>query len=117
MILNHKHALDFILENAPFYRNISKSTILDTHFLLIEKLDIPSGLRRRPVRIGGSSYVPPQGIEEIDHAITSLVDLVNGKRLVYEKALLVSLLVAYIQPFADGNKRTSRMLSNALLEC
>ena len=25
------------------------------------------------------------------------------------------LLIAYIQPFADGNKRTSRLMSNALL--
>ena len=28
---------------------------------------------------------------------------------------MLALMVAYIQPFADGNKRTARMLSNAVL--
>ena len=28
---------------------------------------------------------------------------------------MISTLLAYIQPFADGNKRTSRMLANAIL--
>ena len=41
--------------------------------------------------------------------------LVNGKSEPYEKALLTLLLIAYIQPFIDGNKRTSRLMSNALL--
>jgi len=31
------------------------------------------------------------------------------------KALLSLLLIAYIQPFEDGNKRTSRLLANACL--
>lgn len=115
MILNHKRTLDFILKNTQLYQKLSKSIVLDTHYSLVEKLDIPSGLRQRPVRIGGSSYVPPQGVEEINNALMSMVDLINSKLLVYEKALLVGLLIAYIQPFADGNKRTSRMMSNAVL--
>ena len=41
--------------------------------------------------------------------------LVNGKEDPYEKALLALLLISYIQPFEDGNKRTSRLVSNALL--
>ena len=39
----------------------------------------------------------------------------NGKDDPYEKALLALLLISYIQPFEDGNKRTSRLVSNALL--
>ncbi|MDP3013033.1 MAG: Fic family protein, partial [Candidatus Subteraquimicrobiales bacterium] len=31
------------------------------------------------------------------------------------KALLAILLLSYIQPFVDGNKRTSRLLAIALL--
>ena len=33
----------------------------------------------------------------------------------FEKALLALLLLNYIQPFMDGNKRTARITSNALL--
>src|SRR3989344_1168116 len=32
-----------------------------------------------------------------------------------KKPSLTSTLIAYIQPFADGNKRTARMIANAIL--
>lgn len=32
-----------------------------------------------------------------------------------EKALVLLAMISYIQPFGDGNKRTARMLSNAVL--
>lgn len=115
MILNHKKTIDEVLDRPELYKKLLKSVILDTHYSLVEKLEIPSGLRQRPVRIGGSSYIPPQGVGEIENWLHKMIELVNGKQSVYEKALLVGLLIAYIQPFADGNKRTSRMISNAIL--
>lgn len=33
----------------------------------------------------------------------------------FEKALLALVLLSYIQAFADGNKRTGRIVSNAIL--
>ena len=42
-------------------------------------------------------------------------ELINGKENVFEKALLSLVLLSYIQPFADGNKRTARIVSNAVL--
>ena len=33
----------------------------------------------------------------------------------YAKALVSLLGISYIQPFEDGNKRTSRLMANALL--
>ena len=33
----------------------------------------------------------------------------------YSKALLALLGISYIQPFEDGNKRTARLMANALL--
>jgi len=41
--------------------------------------------------------------------------LINKKTSFFEKAFMVLLLVSYIQAFEDGNKRTARMLSNAIL--
>ena len=41
--------------------------------------------------------------------------VVNKRKNIFEKALFVLVLISYIQPFADGNKRTSRIISNAIL--
>jgi hypothetical protein len=42
-------------------------------------------------------------------------DVINNKKNVFEKALLALVLISYIQPFSDGNKRTARIISNAIL--
>ena len=41
--------------------------------------------------------------------------IINAKDNGFEKALLAVIMISYIQPFEDGNKRTGRMVSNALL--
>ena len=41
--------------------------------------------------------------------------LINLKTNVFEKALLALVLLSYIQAFTDGNKRTARITSNAIL--
>lgn len=52
---------------------------------------------------------------QIREALQNMADLINKKESFFEKAFLVSILIAYIQVFEDGNKRTSRMISNAIL--
>ena len=42
-------------------------------------------------------------------------NLINMKSNVFEKALLTIVLLSYIQAFTDGNKRTARITSNAVL--
>lgn len=42
-------------------------------------------------------------------------DLINSKDNIFEKALLSLVLLSYIQAFSDGNKRTARITSNAIL--
>ena len=44
-----------------------------------------------------------------------MCDTINAQDNVFAKALLSLVLISYIQPFADGNKRTARIVSNALL--
>ncbi len=44
-----------------------------------------------------------------------MCEAINQKDNGFEKALLAIALISYIQPFEDGNKRTARMASNALL--
>ena len=52
---------------------------------------------------------------QIREALELSCKLINQRKNAFEKALLCLVLVSYIQPFVDGNKRTARILSNALL--
>lgn len=47
--------------------------------------------------------------------MVNMCELINGKEDIFEKALLTLALISYIQPFVDGNKRTARIVSNAIL--
>jgi len=44
-----------------------------------------------------------------------MCELINGKEDVVEKSLLALVLLSYTQAFVDGNKRTARIVSNAIL--
>ena len=78
-------------------------------------MGVERNLRHIRVGISGTNYRPLEVESQIREAVEDMCTLVNGKADPYEKALLTLLLIAYIQPFTDGNKRTSRLMSNALL--
>jgi len=44
-----------------------------------------------------------------------MTELINSKENYFEKAFLSLLFISYIQAFEDWNKRTARMLTNAIL--
>ncbi len=44
-----------------------------------------------------------------------MCELINRKPGVFDKSLLALVLISYIQGFVDGNKRTARIISNAIL--
>ena len=115
MLLNHKEALKAIVERPYYFKTLSLAQIEDVHSILIEELGVERNLRHRRVGISGTLYRPLEVESQIREAIDDMCALVNGKENPYEKALLALLLIAYIQPFMDGNKRTSRLVSNALL--
>ena len=115
MLLNHKEALDFIIANPDYLTPLTISTIEDIHSLLIKDLKVDRNIRRGRVGISGTNYKPLDNEHQIREALTDLCELVNNRDNVFEKALLVLLLISYIQPFGDGNKRTARIVSNAIL--
>lgn len=115
MLLNHKDALDFIVDSPDYLIPLSISKIEDIHSLLVKELDVDKNLRRRRVGISGTNYRPLDNEFQIREALLSTCELINRKNNVFEKALLVLLLISYIQPFMDGNKRTARIVSNAIL--
>lgn len=115
MLLNHKAALRFILDTPDYLNSLSVSAIEDIHSILVRDLNVNRNIRTNRVGITGTNYRPLDNDFQIKEAMQSACSLVNSRKSVFEKALLSLLLISYIQPFADGNKRTARIVSNALL--
>lgn len=115
MILNHKTALDFILDNLDEFKVLDLAKIRMIHSLLVKNLGVPDDLRKILVRITGTNYKPIDNRFQIEDAINRFIEVVNNEKKPVSKSMLAILLIAYIQPFVDGNKRTSRLIANALL--
>jgi fido (protein-threonine AMPylation protein) len=115
MLLNHKNALDFLLDHPDYLSSLSLAKLEELHSLLIQDLKVERNLRRRKVGITGTNYKPLDNEFQIRDAIQEMCHLINSKQNVFEKALLALVLISYIQPFEDGNKRTARIISNAIL--
>lgn len=118
MILNHKAAIEYIVEVATD-EEIRPATLLALHALLSENLLDDAGdegrIRARPVEIGGSSYTPTAIPQTIVEAFDRIVETLNAIPDPFEQALFAMTHLAYLQPFVDVNKRTSRLLANLCL--
>jgi Fic family protein len=115
MILNQKEAMEFILENIELWKNPKLGSLEMLHSLVGKNLGITKNLRKTMVGITGTNYRPLESEFQIRDALRLLFDNISGTKNIYEKALVCVLGLSYIQPFVDGNKRTSRLLANAIL--
>lgn len=115
MILNHKIVLDYIRARQKQFVKLDFRDIENVHSLLIKDLNVAKGIRTGLVRVVGTKYQPLDNKFQIKEALEETCDLVNKQKNSFAKALVAMLMVAYIQPFEDGNKRASRLIGNALL--
>ena len=115
MLLNHKEALNFIIAHPDYVVPLTVRGIEDIHSLLIKDLGVDRNIRQRRVGISGTNYKPLDNEHQIREALTDMGELINAKANVFEKSLLALVLLSYIQAFVDGNKRTARIVSNAIL--
>jgi Fic family protein len=115
MILNHKQAFEYIWTHQDTFITLTKQGIEEVHELLVAGLDVPVGIRETPVGITGTVYVPPASKVELSSYLRDIIDIINDLEQPVEKALACLVLLPYLQPFADGNKRTSRLVANAIL--
>lgn len=115
MLLNHKDALDFILDVPDYLKDLTVGRIVEIHARLTKELGVERNIRHRRVGITGTNYTPLDNESQIREALEDSVRLINSKNDVFEKALLALVLLSYIQAFTDGNKRTARIVSNGIL--
>ena len=115
MILNHKETFDTILENKQSFKSINISDIRTIHSVLIKDLGIKANIRESAVGITGTKYLPVDNKYQIEDALHKLVTRLSETANIPERALILLGMISYLQPFSDGNKRTARMVSNAIL--
>ena len=115
MLLNHKTAIDYLYQKRIVVTPLKIATIENIHSLLIKDLGVNRNLRKHTVGITGTTYTPPDNEFQIKEYLEKSCDLINAKKSVFEKAMLIVLLISYVQPFEDGNKRTGRITGNAIL--
>jgi Fic family protein len=115
MLLNHKSAIEFMVDAVPT-EGITVPVIVDLQAKLMRDLlrdsrDIGS-IRRRVVNIDDSVYTPCSIPSLLEETLNAIVDKVRNIRNPVEAAFFLWVNLAYLQPFADGNKRTSRLSAN-----
>ena len=115
MLLNHKSAIEFMVDAVPM-EGITVPVIVDLQANLMRDLirdsrDIGS-IRRRVVNIDGSVYTPSSTPSLLEEMLNAIVDKVRNIRNPVEAAFFLWVNLAYLQPFTDGNKRTSRLSAN-----
>ncbi|MEQ1764012.1 MAG: Fic family protein [Pyrinomonadaceae bacterium] len=118
MILNHKAAIEYIVESAQDER-ITSHEICSIHALLSENLlgdPAASGrVRTIAVEIGGSTYVPLENPQVLRECFDLFVEKVNEIDDPFEQSLFSIVHLSYLQAFEDVNKRTARLVANVPL--
>lgn len=115
MLLNHKDAIEFMVDAVPTY-GVTVPVVRNIHSLLMQDLLANSeslgAIRRTVVNIAETVYVPTQVSSLLEEMLGNLADKARNVKNPVEAAFFLWINLAYLQPFEDGNKRTSRLCAN-----
>ena len=115
MILNHKRAIEFLVEPAAEI-GCNRFTVLNLHALLADNLlaDPTAGgrLRNIAVGVGGTVFHPLEGPQRIAECFQQVLDTAAAIAEPFEQAFFLMVHLPYLQPFEDVNKRVSRLAAN-----
>lgn len=115
MIINHKAAIDFLIELTKD-TGINRYSILNLHALLSNNLlsrpESCGRLRQIPVGIAETVYQPPIIPHLIDECFQHVIDKARAIINPFEQAFFLMVHIPYLQPFEDVNKRVSRLAAN-----
>ncbi len=104
------------------HEDLSLDLIKAWHTRLFQntKPDIAGQIRKHPIRIAGSKYVPPASEIEVNLALEDLFIRYKAKMGTVHPTMVAActhFLIASIHPFYDGNGRISRLIMNFILHC
>lgn len=115
MILNHKAAIEMLIENADEV-GFDAFTFKNLHAVLSQDLmrdpQASGRLRRRPVDISGTVFHPLALPQVIEDCFMQLLDKAAAIPDPFEQAFFLMVQLPYLQPFEDVNKRVSRIGAN-----
>lgn len=96
MLLNHKRAIEFMVDAVPMY-GLDESILGNLQALLLEHL-----------------LADPGALGAIRHKemLAAIIDKARQVKNPVESAFFLWVNLAYLQPFEDGNGRTSRLAAN-----
>lgn len=130
MILNHKTAIELLVENVQSAGNserhggaagagLDRYTLMNLHAALSENL-LPNPadegrVRQHMVEIAHSVLRPLSVPQQIDDALDMLLTKARQIADPFEQAFFMLVHVPYLQPFTEINKRTARLAANVPL--
>jgi hypothetical protein len=115
MIMNHKEAIQFIIESAE-HITLSPFIIRNIHSLLSQDLlanvNACGAEREIEVFIGKSAYTPLNNPHQIKEYFSLL--LLKAEKIIdpFEQSFFLLIQLSYLQAFEDVNKRTARLTCN-----
>lgn len=116
VVLNHKSAIKFLLENDILF---NRRDVFDIHSLLMSGLFKEDGkegsIRSTAVTLGVSRYSPISIQDQLSLEFNKFLDKADAIKDPFEKCFFSMVFMPYLQPFSDGNRRTSRLISNISL--
>jgi Fic family protein len=115
MLLNHKRAIEFLIDEVPSY-GLTTMVIRNLHTLLMQGLlndeNALGSIRERVVSLSNTLYVPSNVPSLLGEMLEQITEKARHIKNPVEAAFFLWVNLAYLQPFEDGNKRTSRLSAN-----
>jgi hypothetical protein len=115
MIMNHKEAIEFLIENAEEIV-INAFTVKNIHALLSQDLlsnpNACGKVRQAEVGISRSAYLPLNNPHQLEEYLSLILRKAEKIEEPFEKSFFLLLHLSYLQAFEDVNKRTARLTCN-----
>lgn len=115
MIRNHAEAVETLILNARDLE-LSVHTLRGLHGILSRGLlgnsDQEGAIRKRPVFIGKSSYIPLADPHRLEEGLRVIVSKACQIEDAFEQSFFLLTEIPYLQPFDDVNKRVGRIAAN-----
>lgn len=114
MILNHKEAIRYLVDKAASIQ-VDMDEVRTVHFLLADGLvekKYAGAVREYGVRISSSTYIPYEDKRRLEAQLLKICTTASAIENPFEQSFFLLTHLAYLQPFCDVNKRTSRLSAN-----